>query len=75
MSVYENEYRVERVPVHRPPGEGKKWVVSANGTYVRGFSTKKPAVKKAKDLARKNRPSNVVVEYEGGGIVNKLEYD
>lgn len=74
MSVLENEYRVQRVPVHQDPARGKKWVVSANGTYVHGFHTKKDAKKKAKSLARQNMPANLVIEYEGGGIANKVEY-
>lgn len=72
MSRFENEYRVERVPQHRM-GDSK-WVVSVNGTYVEGFQTKKSAVRYARQVAKRNMPSNLVIEYEGGGIANKIEY-
>ena len=74
MSVFENEYRVTRVPTHQAPYEGKKWVVSANGSYVKGYHRKKPAVKEGRKIAKRNTPASLVVEYEGGGIANKIEY-
>lgn len=73
MSGLRNEYRVNRVPRHSP--RDHKWVVSANGTYVHGYQTKDAAVKKARSLAQNHSPSAMVVEYEGGGIANKVEYD
>jgi len=74
MSIFENEYRVTRVPTHQAPMRGKKWVVSANGSYVEGYHTKDKAVKKGRKIAKRNTPSNLVIEYEGGGIANKVEY-
>lgn len=73
MSRFENEYRVERVP--RESSTDSKWVVSVNGTYIEGFSAKSQAVKYARKVAKNNMPANLVIEYEGGGIANKIEYD
>lgn len=72
MSRFENEYRVERVPQHQPGDD--KWVLSSNGSYVDGYTTKSDAVKAGRRLAKQNSPANLVVEYEGGGIADKIEY-
>lgn len=74
MSVYENEYRVFRVPLKERPYRGKKWVLSGNGAYIKGFHTKSSAVKRGRKDAKQNTPSSLVIEYEGGGIQNKVEY-
>lgn len=74
MSIYENEYRVTRVPQHEHPFQGKKWVLSGNGSYIEGFHTKKAAVNHGRKTAKKKPPAALVVEYEGGGIANKVEY-
>lgn len=72
MSSLRNEYRVNRVPQHSP--RDAKWIVSSNGTYVQGYSTKNDAVSRARKLAKQHSPSALVIEYEGGGIANKVEY-
>lgn len=72
MSALENEYRVERIPKHRM-GDSK-WIVSGNGSYIQGFQKKKPAIKYGRKVAKNNMPSNLVIEYEGGGIYKKVEY-
>lgn len=74
MSMFENEYRVFRVPLKERPFQGKKWVVSGNGSYISGYHTKSAAVKKARKDAKKRTPSSLVIEYQGGGIQDKLEY-
>lgn len=72
MSRFENEYRVERVPQTR--SRNYKWVLSSNGVFIDGFQVKSEAVKKGRKVAKGNKPSNLVIEYEGGGIADKIEY-
>ena len=72
MSMFENDYRVERVPLKR--GSDTKWIVSKNGSFLRGFGNKSDAKTYGRRVAKQDTPSSLVIEYQGGGIANKIEY-
>lgn len=52
-----------------------KWVVDSRQTGIIPFDTKKKAVKKGREIAKRNRPTELEILCKDGSLDKKQRYD
>lgn len=69
-------YKVEIRPFHKSPyGSIDGWNVSADGYYGLEYKYKKEAKKKAREIAKNNRPAKVVNRNIDGKVIGETHYE